>query len=76
MTTEKQLINAILEEFNNLDPQKLTIQSNLLDVLGWSSLNILIVRAKVKEEFNIDLDDEEIKKCISLADLLKKINSK
>jgi len=76
MTTELQLIEAILEEFNSLNPKNLTINSNLLDVLGWSSLNILIVRAKIKEEFNIDLSDEEIKKCTSLNDLLKKINSK
>ncbi len=70
-----KLINALREEFAEIKVGLIVADSDLLELLGWSSLNIVIVRAKVQETFGVKLSDQQIKSCKTVADLYSLITS-
>ena len=59
----------LAEEFISVEAEKFSPDANLMDVLGWSSLNILLVRAKIKAQYNVDLNDADIKRAKTIRDL-------
>ncbi|HRG88529.1 MAG TPA: acyl carrier protein [Chitinophagales bacterium] len=65
----EKLITAIREEFNELNTTTLTPDTELRELLGWSSLNLVILRAKILTEFGVKLSDQQIKSCITIKDL-------
>jgi acyl carrier protein len=64
-----KLISALSEEFSEIKVGRIHAESELMELLGWSSLNIVIVRAKVQETFGVKLSDQQIKSCKTVADL-------
>lgn len=72
----KELIEAIADEFPQVDTAQIADDTILLDLLGWSSLNILIVRAMVQTTFGAKLTDLEIKEAITIKGLTEKINAR
>ncbi len=65
----EKLITAIREEFNELNTATLTPDTELRELLGWSSLNLVILRAKILTEFGVKLSDQQIKSCTTIKDL-------
>lgn len=74
MITEQDLIEALCEEFQNLNPSSLNGDSILKDELGLSSLDLVIVRAKIQDSFDTILSDEQVISSPRLKDLLDLIN--
>ena len=70
-----KLTNALSEEFAEIKVGRIQADSNLMELLGWSSLNIVIVRAKVQDTFGVKLSDQQIKSCKTVADLHLLISS-
>jgi acyl carrier protein len=70
-----KLIAALSEEFTQIKVGQILPESVLMELLGWSSLNIVIVRAKVQETFGVKLSDQQIKSCKTVADLYSLISS-
>jgi len=70
-----KLITALSEEFAEIKVGRILPESELMELLGWSSLNIVIVRAKIQETFDIKLSDQQIKSCKTVADLHSLISS-
>ncbi len=75
MTTEQELIDALAEEFPNVDSDALTATSVLRDELGLSSLDVLIVRAKIEDAFGVKVSDADIITSVTIADLVLRINA-
>ena len=71
-----ELIAAIYEEFADLKPGIIKEDTSLMELLGWSSLNLVIIRAKIQDNFGVKLSDQQIKSCITVDDLNKLISSK
>lgn len=67
------LIEILVEEFPHIDQVKITADSNLFETFGWSSLNILLIRAKIIDEYGVDLSDDKIKTCVTIQDLYNEI---
>ena len=74
--SNEELIAAIKDEFPQLDPKQVHADSVLLDLLGWSSLNLAIVRAKIIDEFGVELTDDEIKGASDIKTLASLISDK
>lgn len=75
MTTETELIEALCEEFQNIDPAALSGASILKDELGLSSLDVVIVRAKIQDSFGVILTDEDVISSATLNELVNRINA-
>lgn len=65
----EKLIAAIRDEFNELNTTPVTADTELRELLGWSSLNLVIIRAKIMTEFGVKLSDQQIKSCTTVKDL-------
>jgi acyl carrier protein len=74
--SSEQLIEALAEEFPQVDIAEVKDDTILLDLLGWSSLNILIVRAMVQTHFGAKLTDTEIKEALTIKGLTALINQR
>tara|TARA_Y100000385_G_scaffold233858_1_gene246869 strand:+ start:322 stop:555 length:234 start_codon:yes stop_codon:yes gene_type:complete len=66
-------IEHLREEFTHIDEAELTHNADLFTVFRGSSLNILLIRAKIKDEYGVDLSDEQIKATKTISDLFSVI---
>ncbi|MCB9365503.1 MAG: acyl carrier protein [Flavobacteriales bacterium] len=69
----ENFIKTLIEEFPQIDDSNIKAADNLFDTFGWSSLNILLIRAKIIDEYGVDLSDDKIKSCTTIQDLHNEI---
>ena len=69
-------IRLIEEEFEEIEPGSLTENDNFKDVLSWSSMNILLLLAKIKEELGVDLTIGELSDSKNFKELFDLIVSR
>lgn len=60
----KKIADALFE-----DPDDLSLQTNLDELLGWDSLGRLGVAALLNEEFNKNVDTLTLKNCKTIRDI-------
>ncbi len=72
----EKLIAAIREEFNELSSTPILADTELQSLLGWSSLNLVVLRAKIQNDFGVKLSDQQLKSCRTVADLQQLITEK
>ena len=63
-------IRNVLEEFVDIPKEQITIDTNLLNDLGFSSLDLVSVVVAFEEEFDIEIPDRRISEIITVADLV------
>ena len=54
-----------------LDEDKITLETNLLDDLGADSLDVVDLVMSIEDEFEMEVPDEEIEKMKTVADVVK-----
>jgi acyl carrier protein len=64
-----EFITAIEEEFDNLNPGDVTPNSVFRDMEGWSSMHALIFVALIDSKYDVLLNGEELKSCVTINDL-------
>lgn len=69
-------IKEVLESTSNVDPSLVTPEANLRDDLGIDSLDSVEIIIALESEFNITIDDEEIKTLATVGDIIKLLESK
>jgi acyl carrier protein len=62
-------IKAIEEEFDNLNPGDVSPNSVFRDMEGWSSMHALIFVALIDSKYDVLLNGEELKSCVTINDL-------
>ena len=72
----EKFIKDIEAEFDDLEPGKLTPESNFRDAFEWNSINALILIALIKTEYNVSINAEDIQKSKTVNDLFDIVKSR
>lgn len=69
-------ITKILVETANVDASKVNEEATLKEDLGIDSLDSVEIVIALESEFDITIEDDEIKTLVTVGDIVKLINSK
>ncbi len=69
-------IKKIEEEFEDLQPNSLSVNDVLQEKFTWDSINALIFLAHVNVEYDVEITADELVKSITVKDLYDLVESK
>ena len=69
-------VKEVLVEAINVDEDMITMEANLKDDLGIDSLAAVELSLELETEFDVHIEDEELAKLVSVADIVKLLESK
>ena len=69
-------VKEALVEAINVDEDMITMEANLKDDLGIDSLAAVELSLELETEFDVRIEDEELAKLVSVADIVKLLESK
>lgn len=69
-------VKEVLVEAINVDEDMITMEANLKDDLGIDSLAAVELSLEPETEFDVRIEDEELAKLVSVADIVKLLESK
>ncbi len=64
-------VRLILCDQLDLDEDKVTLESSIVDDLGADSLDVVDLIVSLEEEFDIEIPDEEIENIKTVGDIVK-----
>ncbi len=76
MTVETKVRRIIAEKLPNLDIEDVLPEASLVDDLGADSLNLVELVMTMEEIFEIDIDDDDTDKLLTVQDAIDYIKSK
>ena len=68
-------VKDILSDYIDMDSNEIKLETRLAEDLGLNSYEFMSVIGEIDEEFDVELDEREIVKLISIADLLDYISN-
>lgn len=71
----EQVKDALVESLN-IDREEIKLESNLKDDLGIDSLAAVELSLDLETEFDVEISDEELAALVTVADIVKLIESK
>lgn len=72
---EFEKLVAIIAEFTNVDEGQITKETKFVDDLNVDSLDLVQIIMAVEEEFDIEIDNEQAEKIVTVNDAVEAINS-
>ena len=72
----QQFIKKLESEFEDVKPGTLKPETHFREIENWSSMHALIIIALLDTEYNIAVRGEQLKKCSTVSDLFKLVESK
>ena len=69
-------VKKLLAEQLNVDAEKITEKSKVIDDLGADSLDVVEMLMTLEDEFNVTVSDEESVNLKTVGDIVKLIDSK
>ena len=69
-------VKEVLMEAINVDEDMIKLEANLKDDLGIDSLAAVELSLELETEFDVRIEDEELAKLVSVADIVKLLESK
>lgn len=69
-------VKAVLVEAINVDEDVITLEANLKDDLGIDSLAAVELSLELETEFDVRIEDDELAKLVTVADIVKLLESK
>lgn len=69
-------VKEVLVEAINVDEDVVTMEANLKDDLGIDSLAAVELSLELETEFDVRIEDEELAKLVTVADIVKLLESK
>lgn len=69
-------VKDVLVEAINVDEEAVTMEANLKDDLGIDSLAAVELSLELETEFDIKIEDDELAKLVTVADIVKLLESK
>lgn len=76
MTIETKVKKVIAEKIPNIDIEDIVSEASLIDDLGADSLTIVELVMSMEEMFEIEIDDDDAEKLITVQDVINFIKSK
>lgn len=68
-------VKDILSDYIDMDSNEIKLETRLAEDLGLNSYEFMSVIGEIEEEFDVEVDEREIVKLISIADLLDYISN-
>jgi len=75
MTVEAKVIKVIAQKLNNVDIEDVIPEASLIEDLGADSLAIIELVMSMEEIFNIDIEDEDAEKLLTVQDAIDYIKA-
>ena len=72
---EFEKIREIIAEVLNLDPEEIRMDSAFVDDLGADSLDVFQIIMGIEETFDIEIDNEEAEKIVTVGDAVEHIKN-
>ena len=72
---EFEKLAKIIAEVLNVDANEITMDTTFVDDLGADSLDVFQIIMGIEEEFDIELENEEAEKIVSVGDAVEAIKS-
>ncbi len=76
MTIETKVKKVIAEKIPNIDIEDIVSEASLIDDLGADSLTIVELVMSMEEMFEIEIDDDDAEKLVTVKDVINYIKSK
>lgn len=68
----KEIQSKVIEIFSNMtEIEEVTLESELIEDLEISSMDVLFLISSIEEEFKIEIPEKEIRKMVTLEDVVK-----
>ena len=67
---------AFLKKRMEFEPESITEDSQLMGELGFNSLNLVLMANDAENEFNIVIEDEDMKKLVTVGNLVDFLEAK
>jgi acyl carrier protein len=75
MSVEAKVKKVIAEKLNNIDIEDVIPEASLIGDLGADSLAIIELVMSMEEVFNIDIEDEDAEKLLTVQDAIDYIKA-
>lgn len=72
---EFEKLKAIIADVLNLDENDIHMDSTFVDDLGADSLDIFQIIMGIEETFNIEIDNEDAEKIVTVGDAVEQIKN-
>lgn len=75
MYMEFEKLKSIIADVLNLDEQEIKMESTFVDDLGADSLDIFQIIMGIEETFDIEIDNEDAEKIVTVGDAVEQIKN-
>jgi acyl carrier protein len=72
----KEFIENFATQFEDTDASVFFAETKFKELEEWSSLSALSIIAMVDEEYDVEINGQDIRNCETIADLFKLVNSR
>ena len=72
---EFEKLKKIIAEVLNVDEDEITMDTTFVDDLGADSLDIFQIIMGIEEEFDIEIENEEAEKIVTVSDAVEQIKN-
>ncbi|SKB73990.1 acyl carrier protein [Lachnospiraceae bacterium] len=70
---EFEKLQNIIADVLNVDKDEITMESTFADDLGADSLDVFQIIMGIEQEFDINIETEEVEKIVTVGDAVQKI---
>ena len=64
-------VRALICEQFGVDEDRVTMESNMISDFGADSLDVIDLAMSIEDEFDIEVPDDEIKKIVTVGDIVR-----
>ena len=72
---EFEKLQKIIAEVLNVEPEEIAMETTFVDDLGADSLDIFQIIMGIEETFDIEIDNEEAEKIVTVGDAVEQIKN-
>ena len=72
---EFEKLRDIIVEVLNVDETEVTMESTFIDDLGADSLDVFQIIMGIEEEFDIEIDNDDAEKIVTVGDAVEQIRT-
>ena len=72
---EFEKLKKIIAEVLNVDEDEITMDTTFVDDLGADSLDVYQIIMGIEEEFDIEIENEEAEKIVTVSDAVEQIKN-
>ena len=72
---EFEKLKGIIADVLNVDENEITMETTFVDDLGADSLDVFQIIMGIEDEFDLEIDQEEAEKIVSVGDAVEEIKN-